>query len=147
MNLPKKHILINHFEAVENYLKLDVREGRHLRFLELEENREIPEVKKLLDIIPESFHPEELQKFYERTGLRILVEIHNSSHEVALYDRNGKYPREDAVIWNRDFMDQVSGHPEWLEPQEEADLLIRWIFPIEEKRENIVVHHCRIILR
>lgn len=147
MGLPQKNILINHFQAVEDYLKLDVRNGKHLRFIELMKNRYIPEVKNLLEIIPESFHPTELQKFYERTGLKILVEIYNSEYEVTMYDRKGKYPREDAVIWNKDFREQVAEHPEWLEPQEEADLLIRWIFPLEEKKENIVVHHYQFILR
>ena len=70
MGLPQKNILINHFQAVEDYLKLDARNGKHLRFIELMKNRYIPEVQNLLEIIPESFHPTELQKFYEHTGLR-----------------------------------------------------------------------------
>lgn len=147
MGLPQKNILINHFQAVEDYLKLDARNGKHLRFIELMKNRYIPEVQNLLEIIPESFHPTELQKFYEHTGLKILVEIYNSEYEVTMYDRKGKYPREDAVIWNKDFSEQVAEHPEWLEPQEKADLLIRWIFPLEEKKANIVVHHYQFILR
>lgn len=137
MSLPKKTILINNFQAIESYLALDVRDGEKLKFIELIENRHIPEIQNFLKIIPESFHPTELQKFYENTGLKIMVEIYNSEYEITMYDRNGRYPREDAAIWNRDFIEQVGEHPEWLEPQEEADILIRWIFPIEEKYDSI----------
>ena len=50
MGLPQKNILINHFQAVEDYLKLDARNGKHLRFIELMKNRYIPEVQNLLEI-------------------------------------------------------------------------------------------------
>ena len=39
MGLPQKNILVNHFQAVEDYLKLDARSEKHLRFIELMENR------------------------------------------------------------------------------------------------------------
>ena len=52
--------------------------------------------------------------------------------DVAIYDRKGKYPRDDAYIWNENFTKNVGKHPEWLEPQEEADIFIIYkINPIE----------------
>ena len=140
MNLPQKKILINNFLAVEQYLELEVRENPQLRYVELNRNRHIAKVNELLEQIPESYHPAELQRFFEKTGLTIRVEIHNSAYEVTTYDRNGRYPREDAVIWNKDFVEQISKHPEWLDPQEEADLLIRWIFPVESEEDIEKIH-------
>lgn len=45
-------------------------------------------------------------------------------YEGTIFDRNGRYPREDAALWNRDFMKKVSKHPEWLEPQEKPDIVV-----------------------
>jgi hypothetical protein len=45
---------------------------------------------------------------------------------MAIYDRKGKYPRDDAYVWNENFMKNVEKHPEWLEPQEEADIIITY---------------------
>jgi hypothetical protein len=45
---------------------------------------------------------------------------------MAIYDRTGKYPRDDAYLWNENFMKNVEKHPEWLEPQEEADIIITY---------------------
>ena len=78
--------------------------------------------KKLERKIPEGFAPDVLNKFYKKTGLKLQVKYYKDCN-VVIYDRNGRYPREDAVIWNKDFCKKVSKHPEWLEPQEEPDIL------------------------
>lgn len=54
-----------------------------------------------------------------------------------LYDRKGRCPREDAAIWNRYFMEHLSEHPEWLTPQDEADILIRYIYSLETEEEEM----------
>ena len=47
MGFTQKNILINHFQAVEDYLKLDARNGKHLRFIELMKNRYISLMQNL----------------------------------------------------------------------------------------------------
>lgn len=50
-----------------------------------------------------------------------------------------KYPRDDAYIWNENFTKNVSKHPEWLEPQEEADIFIIYkINPVEISVDDVL---------
>ena len=79
----------------------------------------------------ETNHEKDIKKFYKRTGLKVQVHVMKDC-DVAIYDRKGKYPRDDAYIWNENFTKNVGKHPEWLEPQEEADIFIIYkINPIE----------------
>lgn len=135
MNFPKKTIVINNMRRVEDYLGCNPREDDGLRFLELRRNIGVSGVKELLELIPEGFDREKMQKFYEETGLRILVEVHNDNCELTMYDKDGRYPREDAALWNRDFVRNLSEHPEWLEPQEEPDILVRYIYPLKNQED------------
>ena len=128
MNFPKKEILINNLKRLEEYLDLDVRDDRKLKSLDLRANMYLKEVRELLCLIPDGYFPGALKEFYERTGLKIQVEVYEENCELVIFDKDGRYPREDAAIWNYDFMEHLSEHPEWLEPQEEADILIRYIF-------------------
>ena len=57
---------------------------------------------------------------------------HEDNYELVIFDKEGRYPREDAAIWNEDFIKQVAEHPEWLAPQEDADILVRYIFPLKD---------------
>lgn len=127
-----KRIMINHLEQIENYLEL--REGEELRFVDLAFNDNVKGVNRLLRMIPDGYEPKKLKKFYKATGLKIQVQVKKDC-EVVFYDRKGRYPREDAAIWNKDFMKGVGKHPEWLEPQEEADIIIRYTF-VDEKEDN-----------
>lgn len=140
MNLVKKQILINNLRQVENYLNINERDEKQLTSLELRENFNVPGVKELLELIPDGYYPFEMKKFYENTGLKLQVEVYNSQEEVVCFDKDGRYPREDAAIWNEDFMNHIKDHPEWLEPQEEPDILIRYIFPIDQ---SLYVDHGR----
>lgn len=132
MNLVKKQILINNFRKVEYYLNTNVCEEIQLTSLELRENLNVAGVKELLELIPDGYYPIEMKKFYEKTGLKLQVEVYNSRQEVVCFDKEGRYPREDAALWNEDFMRHMEEHPEWLEPQEEPDILIRYIFPLDK---------------
>lgn len=132
MNLVKKQILINNLTHVENYLNTNVRDKIQLKSLELRENLNVPGVRELLELIPDGYYPIEMKKFYENTGLKLQAEVYNSQQEVVCFDKDGRYPREDAAIWNEDFMKHIKEHPEWLEAQEEPDILIRYIYPLDE---------------
>lgn len=139
MNYPSREVLINNFSNLEDYLKLDVYGEERLRYLRLDLNIDVKGVNELLKKIPNGFRPEVLKKFYEETGLKIQAQIHQQ-YELTRYDKDGRYPREDAVVWNQDFMENASGHPEWLEPQEEPDIIVRYVFPMkEEYSENVKV--------
>ncbi len=131
--MASKTIRINHVEAVENYLG---EEG--LVYIDLERNAEIVKgVKELIDMLPKSFEPKDIKKFYKRTGLKVQVHV-EKDYDLAIYDRKGKYPRDDAYIWNEYFMKNVDEHPEWLDPQEEADIFIIYkINSVEVKVDDI----------
>lgn len=60
---------------------------------------------------------------YKKTGLKVQIQVIKNC-DMKLYDRKGKYPRDDAYGWNEYFMRNVDKHPEWLEPQEEAYIII-----------------------
>ena len=51
----EKQIIIRNAEAIENYLKLDIRGRRRLKHLDLQDNRRIPGVRELLELIPRGF--------------------------------------------------------------------------------------------
>ena len=117
--MASKTIRINHVETVENYL-----EGGELKYIDLECNEGIVKgVGKLIEMLPKSFEPKDLKKFYKRTGLKVQIQL-IVGYDMKIFDRKGKYPRDDAYIWNEEFMKNVDKHPEWLEPQEEADIII-----------------------
>lgn len=124
-----KKILINKFKNVEVYLELDPEEDDGLHSLELMENRNVKGVNELLALIPEAEDETSLQAFYEKTGLNIRVERYESCNFTML-DRNGRYPREFLNVKNPDFsryVEEADQHPEWFEPQKEADIIIRYI--------------------
>lgn len=125
---PEKQILINNFMHVEEYLDLSIHDDIKLEKISLADNLEVPGVEELLSLIPDGYNPQLMKEFYETTGLKLLVEVNKGNCEVVLFDKDGRYPREDAAVWNKDFMAGVSEHHEWLEPQEEPDILIRYIF-------------------
>ena len=130
-----KTIRINHVEAVENYLD---EEG--LVYIDLERNAGIVRgVNRLINMLPKSFEPKDIKKFYKRTGLKVQVHVMKDC-DLAIYDRKGKYPRDDAYIWNENFTENVSKHPEWLEPQEEADIFIIYkINPVEISVDDVLL--------
>ena len=106
-----RNIIINNSETVINYLApFSEKNFKH-------------KLDKLMRKLPEGFDPNVLQKFYKKTGLKLRVEYYKGC-EVTTFDRKGRYPREDAAIWNREFMKKVSKHPEWLEPQEQPDIVV-----------------------
>lgn len=147
MNFPEKQILINNFKNVEEYLKSGIYADEQLSALRLEENLHVPGVSELLNSIPDGYDPEKMKKFYEETGLRLQVEYYNKEYEVIMYDKDGRYPREDAAIWNKDFVNNLKDHPEWLEPQEEPDILIRYIPAAKKENEGDgerINIHCQI---
>ena len=123
----QKTIRINHVEAVENYLG---EEG--LVYIDLERNAGIVKGgKRLANMLPKSFEPKDIEMFYKRTGLKVQIHV-MKDYDWAIYDRKGKYPRDDAYVWNENFMKNFDKHPEWLEPQEEADIFIIYKFnPVE----------------
>ena len=117
--MANKTIRINHVEAVENYL-----EDEGLVYIDLERNAGLVKgVNRLINMLPKSFEPKDIKKFYKKTGLKVQVHVMKDC-DLTIYDRKGKYPRDDAYIWNENFTKNVSKHPEWLEPQEEADIFI-----------------------
>ena len=130
-----KTIRINHVEAVENYL-----EEEGLVYIDLERNAEIVRgVNRLINMLPKSFEPKDIKKFYKKTGLKVQVHVMKDC-DLAIYDRKGKYPRDDAYIWNENFTENVSKHPEWLEPQEEADIFIIYkINPVEISVDDVLL--------
>jgi hypothetical protein len=119
--MASKSIKINHVEAVENYLEED-----GLVYIDLERNAGIVRgVSSLIEKLPKSFEPKDIKKFYKKTGLKVQIQVIKDC-DMAIYDRKGKYPRDDAYLWNENFMKNVEKHPEWLEPQEEADIIITY---------------------
>ena len=130
--MASRKIRINHVEAVENYLKVD----KELRYIDLEMNVGVRGVSRLISKLPKSFEPKDIKKFYKKTGLKVQIRVVKDC-DMSIYDRKGKYPRDDAYIWNEHFMKNVKKHPEWLEPQEEADIIIIYkIDPIEVKIDD-----------
>lgn len=136
MRFPKRTIFINNMEKLEEYLGAGVRGTRRLIFLELGRNRHVPGVDALVERIPEGFDRDRMEEFYQETGLNIRVEVHKD-WDLTMYDRKGRYPREDAAIWNHYFMENVGEHPEWLEPQDKADILVRYIYPLETEEKGM----------
>lgn len=123
-----KRILINNFEKVEAYLNLDPVEDKGLHSLELRENRGVKGVNELLALISEGLDQAALQAFYEKTGLNIRLERYDNC-DFKMFDRNGSYPRKFLNIWSPDFhlyAQEAGQHPEWFEPQEGADIIIRY---------------------
>ena len=132
MRNPKKVILINNMRRVEDYLGLDFSAENPLKFVELQKNIGTPGVLELLRMIPEAYDSGKMKAFYEETGLKVMAEVYRDNCELTMYDKDGRYPREDAAVWNRDFMGRIEDHPEWLEPQEEPDLLVRYFFSFND---------------
>ena len=130
-----KTIRINHVEAVENYL-----EDEGLVYIDLERNAGLVKgVNRLINMLPKSFEPKDIKKFYKKTGLKVQVHVMKDC-DLTIYDRKGKYPRDDAYIWNENFTENVSKHPEWLEPQEEADIFIIYkINPVEISVDDVLL--------
>ncbi|MGN0436884.1 MAG: hypothetical protein ACI4F4_00045 [Lachnospiraceae bacterium] len=126
--MASKEIRINHVEAVENYLE------DKLMYIDLERNTGVARgVSRLISNLPKSFEPKDIKKFYKKTGLKVQIQVIKDC-DMTIYDRKGKYPRDDAYIWNENFTKNVDKHPEWLEPQEEADIIIIYkIKPVEIK--------------
>lgn len=126
-----KSILINNLSALEEYLGLNpYYDERWLHSLELRENKDVKGVKELLDKIPAALDQASMQRFYEDTGLHIIVERFDSSYSMTCEDRKGRYPREFLNVFSPDrdeTMGKVGEHPEWLEPQDQADLIIRYV--------------------
>lgn len=135
MSKPTRQIIINNFSKVEDYLNIGSPWEETLKYVELDRNVGIKGVEELLEKIPTGFTQDVLEKFYAQTGLKIQVQMFKD-YDLTMYDREGRYPREDAAIWNPDFLEQIENHPEWLEPQEEADIVIRIVFPMLEDEEG-----------
>ena len=124
-----KRILINDLEKLEAYLDLDPQQDEGLHSFELKENRNVKGVNELLALIPQAIEQTTLQAFYETTGLNIRAERYDN-YDFKMLDRNGRYPREFLNIWSPDFhryAQEAGEHPEWFEPQERADIIIRYI--------------------
>lgn len=136
INTPTRQIFINNFTKVEEFLRIESPWEETLQYLDLSKNEGIKGVTELLEKIPTGYRCDVLQKFYEETGLTIRVEVYKD-YEMTQYDKEGRYPCEDATIWNSDFLAEVEEHPELLAPQEEADLIVRIVFPILEAEEEL----------
>lgn len=128
----KKQIIIRNEDNIEDYLDIDLRHGRQLKYLDLMKNKRVKGVKELLAIIPGGFDIDRIREFHEKTGLKLRVTHYNDQYEISWFDRNGVYPRPFLNIYNQEVMDHLSEHPEWLEPQEECDLEIRYIDSIDK---------------
>lgn len=128
---------------MKEYLKLEVRNEDEeiskevLKKVELNRYLHIPGVQELLDLIPDGHNPDKMKIFYENTGLRLQVEKQDGQKGIVYYDKDGRYPSESASIWNKEFMEGLKDHPEWLEPQEDPDIIISYIEPIEVK-DNLI---------
>jgi hypothetical protein len=124
--MASKTIRINHVETIENYLE------EELVYIDLERNAGVVKgVDRLINNLPKSFEPKDIKKFYKKTGLKVQVHV-TKDYDLTIYDRKGKYPRDDAYTWNENFIKNVDKHPEWLEPQEEADIFIIYkVNPVE----------------
>ena len=146
-----KSILINNLRALEEYLGLNpYYDARWLRSLELRENEDVEGVRELLDKIPTALDQTALQQFYEETGLHIIVERFDHEYSLTQEDRKGKYPREFLNVFSPDreaIFEQIDEHPEWLDPQDQADLIIRYVSEIVEKpRQNSCNIHVTVQL-
>lgn len=132
-----KSILINDLSRLEEYLELDPHyDEPWLHSLELRENTDVKGVRELLDKIPVAVDRTSLQQFYEEIGLHIIVEHYDHEYSLTYEDRKGKYPREFLNISSPDkeaIFGDVVKHPEWLEPQDQADLIIRYVSEIVEE--------------
>ena len=135
-----KSIFINNLSKLEEYLGLNpCYDSPWLHSLELRQNTDIKGVRALLEKIPAALDQVSMQRFYEDTGLHILVERYDSSYSMTCEDRKGRYPREFMNVFNPDdTWEQISEHPEWLEPQDQPDLIIRYvseIAPVPKQRD------------
>ena len=132
----EKQIIIRNAEAIEGYLKLDIRGRQRLKSLDLQDNKLITGVRELLVLIPGGFDLERIREFYEKTGLRLRVTHYNDQYEVQYFDRKGIYPSPLLNINNPIFLtmsaEKICAHEEWFEPQEECDLELRYIDSIDE---------------
>ena len=132
----EKQIIIRNAEAIEGYLKLDIRGRQRLKYLDLQGNKRIKGVRELLELIPGGFDLERIREFYEKTGLRLRVTHYNDQYEVQYFDRKGIYPSPLLNINNPIFLamsaEEICAHEEWFEPQEECDLELRYIDSIDE---------------
>ena len=132
----EKQIIIRNAEAIEGYLKLDIRGRQRLKYLDLQDNTRIKGVRELLELIPGGFDLERIREFYEKTGLRLRVTHYNDQYEVQYFDRKGIYPSPLLNINNPIFLtmsaEKICAHEEWFEPQEECDLELRYIDSIDE---------------
>ena len=132
----EKQIIIRNIDAIENYLKLDIRGRQRLKYLDLQDNRRVKGVRELLELIPGGFDLDRIREFYEKTGLRLRVTHYNDQYEVQYYDRNGVYPRPFLNIYGPIMQaippERVAAHSEWFEPQEACDLELRYIDSIDE---------------
>ncbi len=135
-----KSILINNLAKLEEYLHLNpYYDGQWLHSLELRENEDVKGVKELLDKIPVALDQASMQRFYEETGLHIIMERYDSEYNLTLEDRKGRYPREFLNVFNPDrdeTWEKIPEHPEWLEPQDQADLIVRYVSEIVERPER-----------
>lgn len=132
-----KSILINNLKALEDYLDLSPHyDSRWLHSLELRENRDVKGVRDLLMKIPAALDQNTLQQFYDDTGLHILVEHFDHEHSFICEDRKGRYPREFLNLFSPDkeaIWKAIPQHPEWFEPQDAPDLIIRYVSEIPSK--------------
>lgn len=128
MRFPEKRVYVNQVEHVESYLGGDFLTDKRLSSIRLDEN-DSEGVAELLEKIPDGYDPARLKEFYEETGLRIRVDVYRDNYEIVMYDKDGRYPKEDAAVWNRNFIQHFDEHPEWLEPQEDADILVQYVWP------------------
>ena len=136
-----KSILINDLSGLEAYLDLDpYYDEKWLHSLELRDNADVKGVKELLDKIPADLDQAAMQQFYEDTSLHILVERFDASYGMTCEDRKGRYPREflNAFSPDRELWEKIGEHPEWLEPQDQADLIVRYVSEIAEPpKQNV----------
>lgn len=132
----ERQIIIRNAEAIEDYLKLNIRGRQRLKYLDLQDNKRIKGVRELLELIPGGFDLDRIREFHEKTGLRLRVTHYNDQYEVRYFDRNGIYPRPFLSLNNPIFQamgaERVCAHEEWFEPQEECDLELRYIDSIDE---------------
>lgn len=136
-----KNVLINNLSGLEEYLHLNpYYDEKWLHSLELRDNTDVKGVKGLLDKLPADLDQASMQRFYEDTGLHILVERFDASYSMTCEDRKGRYPREFLNVFSpdRELWEKISDHPEWLEPQDQADLVIRYVSEIAEQPKQTV---------
>lgn len=112
-------VRINNLSSVEDYLNAP----DQLEYTELIKNKDVNGVLTLICQLADCICPHAIGQFYYRTGLKLQAQL-NKVYDLTIFDRNGIYPRPDASIFDEDFVNGVSKHPEWLEPQEEPDLIM-----------------------